>query len=361
MKYIGKVLGWILLGVNAVVAVMLLFSAYSPYIQPQVHPVLSCAGLAFPVFLVLNVLFLFFWLVVYRKYMLFPLLTMALCWGAIRTYIPINWFADEKPAEGTIKILSYNTEAFANRKPHSKKTPNPVLAYLVDCDADIICLQECAWGNKLKKKDVDYALRNYRYKHHHSLSKGRNGLACYSRYPILSATPIKYKSIGNGSIAYRIKVEEDTLLVINNHLESFRIKESDVEIYHSMMENLNRQELASGSKTLLKKLSLPAATRARQADSIAKHISRSPHQKVIVCGDFNDSPISYTHRVVGRNLKDAFVESGNGWGISYHENRFYFRIDHILLSKNMKSYDCTVDHSVKSSDHYPIWCHIALN
>ena len=104
MKYIGKVLGWILLGVNAVIAVMLLFSAYSPYIQPQVHPVLSCAGLAFPVFLVLNVLFLFFWLVVYRKYMLFPLLTMALCWGAIRTYIPINWFADEKPAEGTIKI-----------------------------------------------------------------------------------------------------------------------------------------------------------------------------------------------------------------------------------------------------------------
>ena len=210
MKYIGKVLGWILLGVNAVVAVMLLFSAYSPYIQPQVHPVLSCAGLAFPVFLVLNVLFLFFWLVVYRKYMLFPLLTMALCWGANRTYIPINWFADKKPAEGTIKILSYNTEAFANRNPHSKKTPNPVLAYLVDSDADIICLQECAWGNKLKKKDVDYALRNYRYKHHHSLSKGRNGLACYSRYPILSATPIKYKSIGNGSIAYRIKVEEDT-------------------------------------------------------------------------------------------------------------------------------------------------------
>ena len=138
MKYIGKVLGWILLGVNAVVAVMLLFSAYSPYIQPQVHPVLSCAGLAFPVFLVLNVLFLFFWLIVYRKYMLFPLLTMALCWGAIRTYIPVNWFADEKPAEGTIKILSYNTEAFANRKQQKKKTPNPVLAYLVDSDADII-------------------------------------------------------------------------------------------------------------------------------------------------------------------------------------------------------------------------------
>ncbi|MBO5014946.1 MAG: endonuclease, partial [Bacteroidaceae bacterium] len=46
--------------------------------------------------------------------------------------------------------------------------------------------------------------------------------------------------------------------------------------------------------------------------------------------------------------------------ISYHENRFYFRIDHIFLSKNMKSYECTVDRSVKASDHYPIWCYISL-
>lgn len=360
MKYIGRLLGWILLGINAVVIGMMLFSAYSPYIQPQIHPVLSCVGLAFPLFLIGNLLFLFFWLVIYRKYMLFPLLAMVGCWGAIRTYIPINWSTAEKPTEGVIKIISYNTEAFANRKPHTKEAPNPVLAYLAESNADIICLQECTWGDKLKKKDVDYALKGYRYKHHYPLSKGRNGLGCYSRYPILSATPIIYNSHGNGSIAYEIKVEEDTLLVINNHLESFRIKESDVEIYHAMMDIPSRQEFASGSKMLLKKLALPAATRANQADSIAKYIRTSSYRKVVVCGDFNDSPISYTHRAIGRGLEDAFVQSGNGLGISYHEHRLYFRIDHIFLSKNLKSYECTVDHSVKASDHYPIWCYVAL-
>ena len=80
---------------------------------------------------------------------------------------------------------------------------------------------------------------------------------------------------------------------------------------------------------------------------------------IIVCGDFNDSPISYTHRVVGEGLNDAFVESGNGFGISYNQNHFYFRIDNILLSKNLKSYRCTVDNTIKSSDHYPIWCYVA--
>jgi len=80
---------------------------------------------------------------------------------------------------------------------------------------------------------------------------------------------------------------------------------------------------------------------------------------VIVCGDFNDSPLSYAHRVIGKELDDAFVQSGNGFGISYNQNHFYFRIDHILLSKNLESYQCTVDKTIKSSDHYPIWCFVA--
>lgn len=72
MKYIGRFLGWILLGINVVIAGLLLLSAYSPYIQPQEYPLLSCIGLAFPIFWCANFLFLLFWLVVYRKYTLFP-------------------------------------------------------------------------------------------------------------------------------------------------------------------------------------------------------------------------------------------------------------------------------------------------
>ena len=59
MKYIGRVLGWILLGINICMAVLLLICAYSSYINPVAHPVWSCAGLAFPAFLITNVLFFF--------------------------------------------------------------------------------------------------------------------------------------------------------------------------------------------------------------------------------------------------------------------------------------------------------------
>ena len=115
MKYIGGVLGFILLGINAVVALLMFLSAYSPSIDPHAHPVWSSTGLFFPIFLLLNLLFLIFWLVVYRRFILFPLLALLVCWGSVRTYFPINCFGGDAP-EGAIKIVSYNTRAFGDMK-----------------------------------------------------------------------------------------------------------------------------------------------------------------------------------------------------------------------------------------------------
>ena len=359
MRHIGALLGYILLGINAVVSALMLFVAYSPYLDPQSYPILSCAGLFFPIFLMLNIGFLFLWLVIYRRYALLPLVTLITCWNAFQTYFPINLSVGEVP-EGAIKILSYNTRAFGEMKAHTKEKPNEVLAYLQNSDADIICLQEYIYGGKLPKKDIDYALKEYPYKHYLKLEKGWNGLGCYSRYPILSAKQIKFDNNMNGSILYNIKVGNDTLCVVNNHLESNRILDSDVEAYHAMLESPNSKTIVSGSKQLLKKLSNATAIRAEQADTVVDIIKNSRKKYVIVCGDFNDTPVSYTHHAFNQILKDAFVEAGNGLGISYNRNRMYVRIDHILTSKDMEVHDCQVDNSIKASDHYPIWCHVSL-
>lgn len=357
MKYIGRLLGWILLGINICMAVLLLICAYSSYINPVEHPVWSCAGLAFPAFLIANVLFFLFWLVVYRRYALLSLLTFFCCFGAIRTYMPVNLFGKEPPKDA-IKILSYNTMAFEQGHPNLKDNPNSVLEYLRNSNADIICLQEYILSNRLTKKDVDYALRDYPYKHYYKLT-GVNGVGCYSRYPILSAHPVDYESRTNGSVAYTINVKGDTLLVVNNHLESNKLTEKDKAVYREMIKDPDKAKVSEGSRLLIGKLAEASTIRASQADSIAKLVAGFKGGGVIVCGDFNDSPLSYAHRVIGKELNDAFVQSGNGFGISYNQNHFYFRIDHILLSKNLESYQCTVDKTIKSSDHYPIWCFVA--
>ena len=133
----------------------------------------------------------------------------------------------------------------------------------------------------------------------------------------------------------------------------------DRGIYEDMIKDPNAKKVKTGLRQLIRKLGEASAIRASQADSVARIITENHYPTMIVCGDFNDGSISYTHRVLTQELDDAFTQSGKGLGISYNQNKFYFRIDNILISPDLRAYNCTVDRSIKASDHYPIWCYIS--
>ncbi len=365
VKHFGDFVALLILAVNALFTGLLLFTAYSPHIQPVTHPVLSCLGLTFPIFLVINGCFLLFWLVIQRyKSALLPLLGFLLCYSQIRTYLPINFRSDSLPEE-SIKLLSYNIMGFDGATKKDGK--NPILTYLKESDADILCLQEYATvesGRHLTQKDVEKELKAYPYHRINTVGSGKgkgrtNKIACYSKYPILSAHVLDYPSEYNGSVIYEIKIDEDTITLINNHLESNKLTKADKVVYEAMLKDPEKEKVKSGLRLLIRKLAEASAIRAPQADSIANNIASSRHPHIIVCGDFNDTPISYAHQTIAQDLNDAFTQSGRGLGISYNQNKFYFRIDNILISKNLQSYNCTVDRTINESDHYPIWCYIA--
>ena len=337
---------------------MLILSAYSPYLQPKIHPIASCLGLAFPIFLAVNICFTLFWVIISYRYALLPVIGFLVCIPQIRTYIPINSTVETIP-DGSIKFLSYNVMGFNNLE--KKEGKNPILSYLADSEADIICLQEYnSTKNKkyLTDEDIRKALKAYPYHSIHNPERGGSQLACFSKFPILSARPIKYESTYNGSMQYTLKVNEDTITLINNHLESNKLTKEDKVIYEDMIKDPNAKKVKTGLRQLIKKLAEASAIRSSQADSVAVAIANSKYPTIITCGDFNDASISYTHRILTQQLDDAFTQSGRGLGISYNLNKFYFRIDNILISPNQKAYNCTVDRSIKDSDHYPIWCYI---
>ena len=110
-------------------------------------------------------------------------------------------------------------------------------------------------------------------------------------------------------------------MLINNHLESNKLTYEDKKVYVEMIKSPEKDKVEHGARLLISKLAEATAIRARQANAIA-HVIDSLNNKgrsIIVCGDFNDTPISYTHRVISQNLDDAFVQSGNGIGISYNQ------------------------------------------
>ena len=159
MEHIGKFVAYLILAVNALFVGTLILSAYSPYLNPKINPLASSLGLAFPIFLTINLIFIGFWAFVNYRYALLPAIGFLICIPQIRTYIPFNSTTKTIP-EGSIKILSYNVMSFNNLEKKDGK--NPVLSYLVDSNADIICLQEynTATNKKyLTEQDIKKALK----------------------------------------------------------------------------------------------------------------------------------------------------------------------------------------------------------
>lgn len=360
VRSVGNFLGKVLLTINMLVALLMVLCAFSSYISPYTFPVLSCAGLAFPIFLLLNFLFFVFWLFFNRRYALLPLVVMFVCIGQIRAFLPVNISMKQVP-DDAIKILSYNVMFYDSHQPHTEESPNEIVRYIQNSNADIVCLQEASFNNSNSKKFLSEkvfrkALSTYPYFSFHK-EKG-SGWVCLSRFPILSTRSIPYESVGNGTVAYELKVGNDTLLLVNNHLESNKLSIDDRAAYRDMIIAPKEDKVKTTSKLLIGKVADAVSIRASQADSVAKFIQDSKHKYVVVCGDFNDSSLSYAHRVIGKGLNDAFVDTGNGLGVSYNRYGFYFRIDHIMASENLDLFNCTVDNSIKTSDHYPIWCYI---
>lgn len=364
MKLFVKIPMLIFIAINILVIVAMNFCAYTSWLPPQTYPNWSYFGLMFPVFLAADILFVLFWLIFKWKLAAIPLVGMLLCAWAVRTYLPFNFPFD--PPEGSIKVLSYNVMAFGKDKSADIKE-NEIVKYVQSSGADIVCLQEATQGGY--KIVMDYWKEKYPYQHVDDMTN--NFHIILSKYPILSTSEIKYESTSNYSFVYELKVGDDTLVVINNHLESYKLSSDDKDVYKELVKN--PEEFVTKSETvgdeasaeekyggLTAKLAKANAIRGAQTDSVAAVVERNRGRYIVVCGDFNDPTISYTHHRLVKELDDAFTRSGNGPGISYNRSGMYFRIDNILVSPNIKAYGAKVDNQIKISDHYPISCYIKL-
>lgn len=357
LSKIKNVILQMMAGANITSSLLLLLSCWSVYLYPADYPRLSLFGLTFPFFLIVNLLFLVFWLIFHIRYVWISLVTLLSSISFIRDYCPINW--KSTPPEGALKVLTYNVANFGGTEESEKGEENDILKYLLASDADIICLQEAS-GPILNL--LDEKMRKAGYHIPKVLNSGKELLEhAYFKMPVLSVESIKYDSETNGSIAYHLLCDEDTLLVINNHFESNRLTEEDKTLYKSMIFDPQKENMENGTRLLMRKMAHASAIRSPQVDIVNKYIKRDRSPYVLVCGDFNDSPISYTCNRFGKNLTSSFVESGNGLGFSYNKDLFYVRIDHIYHSENMKSYATQIDKSIKTSDHYPMITYIKRN
>ena len=212
-------------------------------------------------------------------------------------------------------------------------------------------LNQNPWAGVVSKTLRSYLDEDYPYINVIRVTRGGSTLALLSKYPIKEAKEIPLPSWVNGAVAYKVDIRGKETLVINVHLESFRLRRVDGEDYLRLAKDGDAIRLKDALRA---KLSPTFRSHNIQANIIHDLIQSYGSGRVIVCGDFNDTPLSYARYKIGEGLEDAFVSKGNGLGITFHTRPFFVRIDHILFGPAFRALRCEVDKTASESDHYPI-------
>ena len=351
-----KILYKILLAVNILFAGSLLLSYLAVHIDPGKFAFPAFFGLAYPYLLFSNIIIAVIWAVKLRPEALISVIVIVAGLTHLNNYLKIR--KPEADKTGTFKILSYNLRLFnyfeGKNNPHSEKM---VLEFIKTQQPDIICLQEFfLTGNPLQKEQsVIRALGGKYYSHLKVLGSGKNryyGISTLSRFPVAGRGEIIHPGSSSLSIFTDIVIENDTFRIFNNHLQSFRLRRMERSFINEITGSPDDKDTFNEVRSIYASLRNGFVRRASQARLVKEHINVSPFP-VIVAGDFNDTPVSYSYWRIRKGLSDSFIKSGYGAGFTYKGNYPPNRIDYILYdnSLNSKSFDII---RIKYSDHYPI-------
>ena len=352
----------ILFWINILCALVLAFSLLATSFSPQDFWPLAFLGLAWYYLILINTGFILLWLFLWRRMILVSLLPILFSFGNFKHLVRFNSSAETKQ-EGSMKILSYNVRLFdLYNWSHNKETRGKIFNFLKNENADIMCLQEF-YDNDTHFPVLDTFLsfqdtKNFHVEYTLDLKGQHFGIATFSKYPIVNKGFIDFNEESNNSCIYTdIYYEKDTIRIYNLHLQSNRLNVDDLAFLENLGSENNVDEIKSSEK-IFSKLKNGFIKRAGQAELVAHHVMKCPYPKV-VCGDFNDSPFSYTYSMVRQDMKDAFEECGSGFGRTYNGKFPSFRIDYILFGKEFEAQSFQTM-PVGFSDHYPIMAELKL-
>ncbi len=344
-----------LLAVNIILVLMLLLSYLSVYINPSSSSLPALFGLAYPYIAAANLVMVIVWMTRARWYALISAVTLLAGFGYINNFFRFTGHSGAEPHH--LKFMSYNIRYFNFYEESESGSYRKMISFLSAEDPDILCLQEyfvkgdpAAGERKLRE-----ALGGTRYVHFKLVKRGsttRYGIATISRYPIIARGDVIHPGSSSLTIYSDIVVDRDTFRIYNNHLQSFRLRPIEGNLFNEIADYEKKGISTHKVRSIYHSLTGGFASRSLQVDRVRRHIETSPYP-VIVAGDFNDTPISYTYRVMRSGLRDAFVDAGFGAGFTYRGNYPPNRIDYILFSDRMECTDFDVL-KVKYSDHYPI-------
>lgn len=346
-----------------VVTALLLFLLFVVYLTPFVSPInssfIAFIGIFSPVIILLNIFCALFWTIVWHPIALVYILGLLFGSWQIGLLIHIPISTSQRPAGQILKVMNFNAHFFTS--PTHDNVVDSTLHHLDSINAGVLCLQEMATSKQDIVDKVNRGLKKYTYKFINEQVDTSSNIsyysAIYSKYRIVHKGVINYGNATNYTMYADIIYRNDTIRVVNNHLQSNNITNKDLEFI-------------SGGKTedknslfkifsIVNKLTENSKIRVEQAIELERLISDTPYQ-MIVCGDLNSIPTSYAYRRVRGKLTDSFLEKGFWYGYTYKGLMKLLRIDYVFHSEKFEtvSYESP---KIMWSDHNPVIVELRLN
>jgi endonuclease/exonuclease/phosphatase family metal-dependent hydrolase len=345
-----------LLITNCIVAAPLLLFYVDAFPSPAESDFVVLMPFGFAAVFIINILFILIWIFLKWKYLFISLITVLIGVTYISAIFPLPSYLNSTNRDGEIKIMTYNAMLFGLydwQRNHEIK--DSIIGLIVNERADILCLQEVYW-NKSKQHfaPLEDIMKNASFTSLHKQAmataiQGQNfGLATLSVYPVVATDFIKFENSFNGVIFTDLLVDDDTIRVYNCHMQSIQLNQNDYTIIGSMADSTDNAKM----RFVLKKIIEASKQRAKQTDIVANAIANSPYP-VIVCGDLNDFPLSYTYLNLSKGLRDSYSVKGKYPGVTWDNFGIRQRIDVIFYDKKFK---CTSHKVIEKSfsDHYPV-------
>lgn len=326
----------------------------------------AVAGLFYPWFLIINVLLLFFWLAVGKKFFLIPMVAIVITFSIHGGYIQINPLKNAT-TENSLKTLTYNVKYLGMDYFKQNETNREnIINFLESETADIICMQEfdCAPGtflqtiNLIKEKT---GAKHYVFTRYYPGTDNSERIILLTTKKVINKGSLSDTNNRRYAVYADIITKKDTIRVISCHLQSIYLSEEDnLGLKDFNAENARKGVIQKKSKRIYSKLAKAYERRSAQSDSLVRFINNSPY-KTILCGDFNDTPSSYTYFSIKNIMTDAFREAGRGSGITYGNGFPSFRIDYIFHDPSFTASSHIIHRDIQYSDHYPVTSVIELN
>ncbi|HLO83161.1 MAG TPA: endonuclease/exonuclease/phosphatase family protein [Chitinophagaceae bacterium] len=334
--------------------VLFLVASLTTYVNPANWWHVGFVGLLFPYLLLVLIVLTVICLFIRPRFALIGLLVLLFSYKNIGTLFSIGStaaFVMQKDKDH-VRVMTWNVRRFApyyaDYFDPKKNNLGAIVEEVENYDPDIICFQEFYTSTKKSRNLELFQKMGYKYYAFALLkspnSSSNSGTVIFSRYPILKSyiydMPKEISTAAEDPVAADLLINTDTIRVATFHMQSYGFLNRDYQDLYRIKSQADTGLKAS--KNIYRKMRYAFTLRGMQADIIHQKLSTSPYP-VVLCGDLNDVPSSYSYVTIRGQRKDAFLEKGSGLGKTFMSGRSKFlswlptlRIDYIFTDPNME-------------------------